>query len=341
MNVSCSYRFGKGKHEGGCGHGKAPKGFDTKGGCDRLGDACPLKMGGVVPKKVQVDGPKEGAAEPDIVCKRCGHVSKADDMFPHACGPRPPSEPDDKQEPGNEPNIERLAEVAHDTYYERMDRGPHSVMTPSVKEAWIKTIRAILRELGHEGEAEQYFSCKGCPYEEFPHCVQPCPDGYPIRQELPVELPPKEEVLDEPEVAPYEEPEKEGEVLEMIQQLVDANDRQAETIRAVRKLVTEPPARTLQEACDLTIAIAHYEPPAEETKVPRDEFFDEAKRHEMELMGGAPEHLFDRAARSIQKMMTAAMNPTTEEPGCPQSDAMGGTEEPVDPRSDKVLREDA
>ncbi len=45
------------------------------------------------------------------------------------------------------------------------------------------------------------------------------------------------------------------------------------------------------------------EPSAEEPKIPSDEFFDDAKRHEMELMGGAPEHLMDRAVPSIQKMM--------------------------------------
>ena len=31
---SCDYRFTEGKHIGGCGHGKAPKGTDKKGGCE-------------------------------------------------------------------------------------------------------------------------------------------------------------------------------------------------------------------------------------------------------------------------------------------------------------------
>lgn len=46
--------------------------------------------------------------------------------------------------------------------------------------------------------------------------------------------------------------------------------------------------------------------PPEEPKIPSDEFFDDDKRHEMELMGGAPEHLMDRAVPSIQKMMNEA-----------------------------------
>jgi len=54
------------------------------------------------------------------------------------------------------------------------------------------------------------------------------------------------------------------------------------------------------------------EPTAEEPKIPSDEFFDDAKRHEMELMGGAPEHLMDRAVPSIQKMMTEVDEPKEE-----------------------------
>ncbi len=44
MAFACPYRFTEGKHEGGCGHGNAPKGTDTKGGCDRLGTGCPLNQ---------------------------------------------------------------------------------------------------------------------------------------------------------------------------------------------------------------------------------------------------------------------------------------------------------
>lgn len=51
------------------------------------------------------------------------------------------------------------------------------------------------------------------------------------------------------------------------------------------------------------------EPPSEEPKIPSDEFFDDDKRHEMELMGGAPEHLFDRAVPSIQKMIAESKEP--------------------------------
>ncbi len=54
------------------------------------------------------------------------------------------------------------------------------------------------------------------------------------------------------------------------------------------------------------------EPPSEEPKIPSDEFFDDAKRHEMELMGGAPEHLFDRAVPSIQKMIAESKEPEKE-----------------------------
>ena len=40
---NCPYRFSSGKHEGGCGHGDAPKGRDKKNGCNDNWDeaACP------------------------------------------------------------------------------------------------------------------------------------------------------------------------------------------------------------------------------------------------------------------------------------------------------------
>jgi len=47
-----------------------------------------------------------------------------------------------------------------------------------------------------------------------------------------------------------------------------------------------------------------YQPPSEEPELPSDDYFEEAKRHEMELMGGAPDHLRDRAYSSLHKMMS-------------------------------------
>lgn len=43
--AGCPYEFAEGKHEGGCGHGKAPKGYDTRNGCLRLTEErlCPIQ----------------------------------------------------------------------------------------------------------------------------------------------------------------------------------------------------------------------------------------------------------------------------------------------------------
>ena len=37
----------------------------------------------------------------------------------------------------------------------------------------------------------------------------------------------------------------------------------------------------------------------DDLKVPSDEYWEEAERHEIELMGGAPDHLLDRAYYSL------------------------------------------
>ena len=64
----------------------------------------------------------------------------------------PPIEESEK-EPAPKPDIERLAQVAHDSYYDR--EGGKNPMTPAVKEAWERTIRAVLEAGEPEKEGDR------------------------------------------------------------------------------------------------------------------------------------------------------------------------------------------
>jgi len=75
-----------------------------------------------------------------------------------------------------EPDIERLAEVAHNSYYDR--EGGKNAMTPAVKEAWEKTVRAILAAVGDAALAGARPLSGGEERPAAPLIVERCAEGH-------------------------------------------------------------------------------------------------------------------------------------------------------------------
>lgn len=89
------------------------------------------------------------------ICPKCGERW----IISHVCG-----EPFTPQKPPSTPDIERLAEVAHNAanHPKAWSSRPHEVRV-----AWRKGTRAILKELGHGGEGAQHPMVCGVCGEEL------------------------------------------------------------------------------------------------------------------------------------------------------------------------------